>query len=181
MFLNSDTIEAIRNGAVGVMPTDTIYGVVASVRFPEALERIYEVKGRPKNKQMIHLISSLKQLKELGIKLNQAQQDSLNGVWPGPVSVILESDDTLPTSHGGTFTIAVRLPNKTELIDALEKTGPVVATSANVSGEPTPQNIEEIKTQLPGLDFYIEGVVGSTPSRLARMHTDGTLEYLERS
>ena len=180
MRISEKVIESIKNGAVGVIPTDTIFGVIASVDYPKSFERIYEAKNRPKNKQMIHLVGSVSQLGQLGIELNDRQNESLKKIWPGPVSVIFKSDNTLPHSHAETFTIAVRIPKDQWLRDMIKKTGPIVATSANLSGQSTPKDIEIIKKQIPNLDFYVDGPVQDEPSKICRMEDDGNLTYLSR-
>lgn len=170
----------IINGAVGVVPTDTIFGIVASVSNEKALRRVHAIKGRPVEKRFIVLIGSMDQLSALGIVLNKTQQKTLRTIWPGPVSVDITCDNTLSYLHAGQRSIAVRLPADEQLRKLITQSGPIIATSANISGQPTPSTIHEIKNQLPGLDFYIDGPVGTVPSRLARLSTDGKLEWLER-
>lgn len=181
MNLPAHLEQKIINGAVGVLPTDTIFGIAASVYNSGSLERIYLTKGRDFNKKLIHLISDVNQLKNLGININDSQKETLSSVWPGPVSIEFVCDDTVPYLHKNTYKIAVRLPDKKWLRDLIDKTGPIVATSANISGSPTPSTIFEIKRQLPGLDFYVDGPVGTEPSRLARLDTNGVIEWLARN
>ena len=73
------------------MPTDTIYGIVASVYEKNAVQRIYDETRRPANKPLIVLISSRDQLEGLEIQPTPRQTETLRSVWPGPVSVILNS------------------------------------------------------------------------------------------
>jgi L-threonylcarbamoyladenylate synthase len=183
--MDDQQIEVIRrelvNGGIGVLPTDTVYGIVASVKNAEAIEKIYRLTSRPPNKPFIVLVSSSEQLTSLKLSVTPAQRRVLVELWPGPVSAILAvSDDSFEYLHRGVRSLAVRMPALKWLRALTSLTGPIVATSANLSGRPTPAKIEEIKAQLPGLDFYIEGSVGSTPSKLVKMSEDGSIEYLER-
>lgn len=173
-------IDSIKSGGVGVIPTDTIYGLVASVHRTEALDRIYEIKKRDHSKKLVHLIGDVKQLKVLGVTLDTSALLSLQHIWPGPVSVEFGCDNTLPYLHKNTYCIAVRLPDDDYLRELILKTGPIVATSVNESGRPFMNNISEIKRAYPGLDFYQQGTVKAQPSKLARLRSDNVIEYLSR-
>lgn len=176
-----DIVLKIKSGRIGVIPTDTIYGIVASVRFPESIEKVYRLTKRPQSKPFILLISDTRQLKELGISINDEQRLALSELWPGAVSAILPCVSAdMEYLHRGTKTLAVRLPDLRWLRDVVEKTGPIIATSANMSGEPTPDNIADIKTRLPGLDFYVAGETGDRPSKLVKIEKDGAQSWLER-
>lgn len=175
----NEVIEKLKNGGVGVIPTDTIYGIVALVRFKDSVERIYNIKGRHSGKPFIFLISDVSQLSHLGIHANEKQLAAARKQWPGPVSVILPCPEpTLQYAHRGMDTLAVRLPRPAWLKEIISQVGPIAATSANLAGQPTPDNIKSIKQQLPGLDFYIEGRVSEEASKLIRVKTDGTIERL---
>lgn len=181
MQFSEELITAIKNGAVGVMPSDTIYGIFGTVFNQAVSDRIHGIKGRDDSKRFIILIGNRGQLPSLGISLSEKQLSALNEVWPGPVSVVLDCDDSLEHIHKGYSDIAVRLPADTNLRRFLNETGPVIATSANLSSQPTPSDINQIKQQLPGLDFYIEGPVSEAPSRLARLEKNGQITWLNRS
>lgn len=176
-----ELISRINSGQVGVMATDTVYGIVASVKFPEKIEYTYEITGRPKHKPYIVLVSDFSQLDDLGIELSLPQKKSLKDVWPGAVSVILDSDSSeVQHIHRGKYSIAVRLPNSDWLKNVINETGPIIATSANLSGQPTSDNLEKIKSDLPQLDFYFEGQVTDSPSKLAKVTVDGKLSWIAR-
>lgn len=180
MQIPPSVIEAINNGAVGILPTDTIYGVVASINFPDAIQRIYQAKGRPKDKRLIYLISDVSQLKILGIEINEVQKKKLDELWPGPISVALKCDDTVPYMHAGMYSIASRMPEPEWLRKLIDQTGPLGTTSANIAGEPYVPDMKVIKKVLPDLDYYVEGLSGPTPSRLGTVHKDGSLEWISR-
>lgn len=175
-------IDKIQSGAVCVLPTDTVYGLVATTGSPEVVERIYMMKGRPYDKPFIILLSELSQLDGFDIKINDEQADSLAQLWPGPVSVILPcSDDAFAYLHRGKQSLAFRIPKLVWLQELIHKTGPVIATSANRSGFELSSDMNQIMRQLPKADLFIEGPVSSTPSRLVRLRVDGTVEELKRT
>lgn len=174
--------EKISSGAICVLPTDTVYGLVATTDQPEIIEKIYDMKGRSSNKPFIILISDISQLDTFLIDITDKQTASLNKLWPGPVSVILPCpDESFAYLHRGVKSLAFRVPDQLWLRELINKTGPIIATSANKSGLPLYQNINEIMKQLPKADFYIEGKVGNSPSRLAKIDKDGSIEWVERS
>ena len=177
----NEAAKQLSAGAIGVIPTDTIYGISASIANKEAIERVYEETGRPTSKPFIILINDTSQLKDLGIYLTQNQLHLLKKVWPGQTSVVIPvNDKNLGYLHRGKNSLAFRLPKLDWLRNLIQLTGPLIATSANLSGLPTPNNLIEIKRQLPGLDFYYEGKVGKNASRLVLLNQDGSLTPLER-
>lgn len=172
----------IKGGGVGVMPTDTIFGIVASALNPSSVARVYTEKARASSKPFVILVANYDQLPTIGINVKSSTLELLTRIWPASVSILLPCPDSrFEYLHRGTGELAVRMPDNTSLSEFVDKTGPIVATSANVSGHPTPTNITDIKKQLPSLDFYVDGHTGTTPSRLARLGDDGTLEWLQRN
>ncbi len=117
---------------VWVMCTDTVIGIHARVFDEEAKKRIYKIKQREKNKKFIVLIGSFSDLKKFGITPSKRLRDFLQKIWPGPVSVVIEGQ-------------AFRMPNDPELLAFLKKIGPVLSSSANLSGKETVKSISEAK------------------------------------
>ena len=144
-------------GKVGVLPTDTLYGLVGSALSKKAVERIYKLKKRNSRKPLIILIASLKDLNLFGARIDTAHKNILNQVWPGKVSVILPlSSRKFHYLHRGWKTLAFRMPAKNSLIELLKKTGPLVAPSANPEGLPPATTAREAKKYFAGeIDFYI--------------------------
>lgn len=170
--MNSDgaSIEPIlAAGGVGVFPTDTLYGVVASATSRESVERMYALKGRDENKPFIILIADSTDIEKFGVVLSPDQKAFLQTVWPGPVSVIVPCTDPAFTYlHRGTQSLAFRLPNEDGLRDFLRKTGPLVAPSANPQGLAPAHTIEEAKKYFADtVDFYMdEGIREGKPSKI---------------
>ena len=162
-----NAIRILKFGGVGVMPTDTIYGLVGSAFSQKAINRIYKIKNRNKKKLLIILISSLKDLKKFKMNLTSVQSSTLNKVWPGKVSVILSD-------------IAFRLPKSRFLINILKKTGPLVAPSANPEGLKPAENIMGAKKYFGSkVDFYLSGgTLKSKPSVLIKIDKNGGIIVL---
>jgi tRNA threonylcarbamoyl adenosine modification protein (Sua5/YciO/YrdC/YwlC family) len=130
---------------VWIMPTDTVIGLHARAFDEEAIKRIYKIKGRSKSKKMINLVPSINSLKKFGIKANKRLKDFLKKVWPGPVSVIIDGQ-------------AFRVPNDKELLQFLKRVGPIVSTSANISGEETVKSMKQAEKIFGDkVDEYIKG------------------------
>lgn len=164
-----EIVEELKKGQVGVLPTDTIYGLVGSALNPNTVERIYQLRKRQKGKPMIVLISSLLDLKLFGIKLSLKQKKLLPKLWPNPVSVILPCPKKkFAYLHRGIKTLALRIPKSKPLLKLLKKTGPLVAPSANLAGEGYAQTIKEAYQYFQNkVDFYVdEGQLTSPPSTL---------------
>lgn len=167
-------------GAVGVLLTDTIYGIVASAHRPEAVKRLYEIRGRDASKACILLIANVDQL--LGPPPPKIMSQ-LNKYWPGPVSIVLPAGPAAPPwVPQFEQTIAYRLPADAELVRLLERTGPLLAPSANPQGERPAYSIAEAEAYFgDAVDFYVDsGQVGEhiQPSKLIKIETDGTVVHL---
>lgn len=174
-FINledSELISMIISGAVGVMPTDTIYGLIASARDAIAAKKILKVKGR-KNKPGTLIASSINQLEELGIKHRYLK--AVEQFWPGPVSVILPVPATLDYLHYGLMTLPVRVTSDKKLVNLLDKTGPIITTSANLPDQKPAENINEAKEYFGNkVDFYVDGgqLSSGPPSTIIRIFDD---------
>ena len=162
-------IKFLKEGKIGVMPTDTIYGIVGSALNPETVEKIYTLRKRSKNKPFIILISSINDLKKFDIKLSKEQEVFLQKIWPNPVSVVLHN-------------LAFRMPKNKKLLALLREVGPLVAPSANIEGEPPAQNIDEAKKYFGNrVDFYLDGgKIESKPSTLIQFQSDGSYHILRQ-
>lgn len=160
---------AIKNGAVGVLPTDTIYGIVGSAFSFSAVSRIYKLRKRRPDKPFIVLISSIGDLKLFGVRMDRKMGGILRKIWPGKVSVILPVPGRrFFHIHRGMGRIAFRIPAQKGLRDFLKVSGPIVAPSANWEGKPPAANIREARRYFGnGVDFYLDrGVLESPPSTL---------------
>lgn len=150
--------EILKKGGVGVLATDTIYGLVGSALSSEVVGRIYKLKKRNPAKPFIVLISSAKDVEKFGVAFTTKLITRLKKYWPGHYSIILPVlGKQFEYIHRGTNKIAFRVPDKKDLLELLGQTGPLVAPSANIEGMPPAQNIEEAQNYFgENVDFYID-------------------------
>ena len=175
---NSEIIDILNQNGIGIIPTDTVYGLVGKAYSEKAVERIYEVKGRNLKKPLIILISSISNLTDFNIKLNEEIKKILNKYWPGKVSIILPcKSKELKYLHRGTNSLAFRLPNNRKLKDFIKKTGPLVAPSANPEGKEIARNIKEAQSYFKNnIDFYLDrGKIVSPPSTIISIQNGETI------
>ncbi len=173
--------NTLRRGGVGVIPTDTLYGIVGSALSKKAVARMYTLRKRNPKKPMIILIGAVSDLKKFGVTLNTSGQSLVANYWPGKVSIILPirvRDSRLALHlrylHRGTNLLAFRLPAKKSLRKLLEKTGPLVAPSVNPEGKPPAKTIAEAKRYFGNrVDFYVDGGrLAGKPSKLIKIKND---------
>jgi L-threonylcarbamoyladenylate synthase len=115
--------DVLRAGGVALLPTDTIYGLHAVAANEEAVARVRSMKERGDQKPFVIIAASAEQLEPLGVTVPNA----LREIWPAPLTAIFAS---------GATTIAARVPDLAWLRALLDRTGPLISTSANRSGEP---------------------------------------------
>lgn len=166
---NKKSIESLKKDGIGIIPTDTIYGIVGCALSPNAVRKIYRVRQRNPKKPMIILISKISDLKLFDIKLDTATKSILNKLWPARVSVILPSySPKFKYLRRVGKTLSFRLPNNRKLRSFISKTGPLVAPSANPEGLQPAKNISEAKKYFGGrVSFYIDsGSLNSKPSKI---------------
>lgn len=170
----------LKSGGVGVLPTDTIYGLVGLALNQRVVERIYKLRKRDPQKPMIILISSLDDLKKFNIDLDENTKNFLTKNWPNPLSIILPCPKSkFEYLHRGTKTLAFRIPNNPKLLKLLSVSGPLVAPSANFEGEKPAESIIDAKKYFgDSVDFYIDGGnLNSKPSTLIKIE-DGKIKLL---
>lgn len=168
-----DTIYLLKNDGVGVILTDTIYGLVGSAMSKKVIEKIFRLKQRDEKKSLIILISSIDDLKKFGAKITDKAKKFMQEYWPGKVSIILPFLDKKfkYLDRVGDNTLAFRMPNKDDLLAILKEVGPLVAPSANPEGLQPAKNISEAKKYFgEEADFYYdEGESISEPSTLVKI------------
>jgi L-threonylcarbamoyladenylate synthase len=171
--MNTDKIAHILlNGGVALLPTDTVYGLAASPLFPDAVARIFDLKARPTRQNLPIMVASVKDMTDMGLAINDAVKKILNSDYvPGDITIVMgfETEDPSVSWLEGREEVAVRIPNHADLLTILEKTGPLMVTSANRHGNPTtPLTIDEVLADLNGApDIAIDGgIVLNVPSTI---------------
>jgi L-threonylcarbamoyladenylate synthase len=152
--------EEIGRGGVVAIPTDTVYGLVASLAHEEAIERIYVLKGRPSQQPLPVLVSSLDALEHVTSYVHDKVRMLLNEFWPGPLTVVIPSDRNLPGAVlGPGMTVGVRMPNHPLAIEVIGKAGGAVAsTSANRSTESPATTAADVEAVFGAeLDLILDG------------------------
>lgn len=147
----NEAAEAIRAGKTVILPTDTVYGLVASARSAAPVEELYEVKGRDVWQPSALLAADLETLLEWLPELNGRAGVIANALLPGPYTLILPNPaHRYPWITGGNpETIGVRVPELPDVVDRiLSHVGCVVATSANLPGGPDPRRVEDIPPEI---------------------------------
>jgi tRNA threonylcarbamoyl adenosine modification protein (Sua5/YciO/YrdC/YwlC family) len=165
-------------GKVGVIPTDTVYGLVARAADQAAVAKLYSLKSR-ENKPGTLIAATIDQLEALGLKRRYLK--AVEQFWPGAVSVVIPvSNPELAYLHQGKLSLAVRLPDDAKLQQLLTQTGPLLTTSANQPGQPVSDTIEQAKKVFGSqVDFYQDGgnLAGRQPSTVIRI-IDDAIEVL---
>ena len=175
---NQDIVDLLKQGGVGILRTDTLYGIVARADNEAAVERVYQLKHRNEAKSPIVLIGLLSQLFD---RPDEATARLIDEQWPGKVSIIVPSSASPSWIRRDNGSVAYRLPADETLQSLLQKTGPLIAPSANPESEPPARNIDEATAYFGNkVDFYVdEGeVVDDAPSRLLRVAESGEVERL---
>ncbi|MBR0427055.1 MAG: threonylcarbamoyl-AMP synthase [Clostridia bacterium] len=150
----------LKNDGVICVPTDTVYGVCARMNSEKAHDRLIEIKNRPLNKLFPIMCADEEQIKNIAI-VNKKAEALINKFMPGPITLILEKQIKLLDSIDNEYTkIAIRMATSKILEQLIQKVeNPIFMTSANISGEPTCQTLEEVEKAFPTLDGILEGEV----------------------
>ncbi len=152
-------VKILQKGGVIAFPTDTVYGLGADAFNSTAVERIYEIKNRPKYQQFPLLIADVKQLDTLAEPIPEIAWFLARRFWPGGLTLVLSKTDSVPAYLASGPTIAVRIPNHPVCQVLIQHLGnPIIGTSANTSGQPAALTAEEVGQQLGGrIDLIING------------------------
>ena len=176
-----NVVHELKQGNIGVIPTDTLYGLVANARNEEAVERVYRLKGRTPGKPCIILISSFDDLAQFDVIVSKKRREVLCRYWPGPVSCVLPCGANTPEYlHRGTGTVAFRFPNDAGLQGFLREAGPLIAPSANPEGLPPATTVKEARVYFRNrVSFYVDGGVRIGPaSTLIALGSDDSVTVI---
>lgn len=152
--------QILKNDGVISVPTDTVYGLCASIKSLKAYNKLMKIKNRPRDKLFPIMCADEEQIKSIAI-VDDIAEKLIKEFMPGPITLILKKKNGLPeyVNNGGK-TIAVRMATSETLKKLIIKLGnPIFMSSANQSGEPTCVDLDEIEKACPGLDGMIEGNV----------------------
>jgi len=152
-------IHILREGGIVAYPTDTVYGLGASMNRLRAVERVFRVKRRPPDMALPLLAATISQIEELAVRVTPIARRLISNFLPGALTLVLPASPAVPpiVTSGGS-TVAVRIPDHPVPLALITGTGaPLVGTSANVSGQPSPLTAAGVRSQLAGeVDLVID-------------------------
>ena len=152
--------QFIKLGGIVAFPTETVYGLGASVFDERAIEKIFDAKRRPADNPLIAHIGDLDQIGKLVAELPDNAQKFIDAFFPGPLTLVLKKSEHVPLiATAGLDTIGVRMPGNAVANEFLKSCGvQIVAPSANISGRPSPTTWEAVFEDLNGrIDCILQG------------------------
>ncbi|UXP30976.1 L-threonylcarbamoyladenylate synthase [Reichenbachiella agarivorans] len=149
--------QLLKEGKLVAIPTDTVYGLAGNAFDTNAIEQIYQVKGRPKSKAFIAQTNSIEKIKGFVTSFPANAESLASKYWPGALTLILDANEKIPTEMlANGRTVGVRIcdhPLTLELLELLDF--PVALPSANLHGQPSPVTAAQVNSQLGDLIEYI--------------------------
>lgn len=149
-------IEQLKVGHVVAMPTETVYGLAASLSMPIAVEEIFRLKGRPLSNPLIIHVASQTDVLKYALKLPPQFEALAQAFWPGPLTLIVPiQPDLVPALvRANLSTAGFRMPNHDLTLQVIRETGPLVMPSANLSGKPSSTRAQHVECDF-GPDFPV--------------------------
>jgi len=139
-----DAAAAVRDGELVVYPTETVYGLGADALDAAAVERVFEAKGRERDKPVSMAVPDIESAREY-THPSDRELAFMREFLPGPVTVVVERRDAVPdVLVAGRDRVGVRIPDHDLALELLGETGPLTATSANISGNPSARTIDDL-------------------------------------
>jgi L-threonylcarbamoyladenylate synthase len=177
-----EAVSVLTTGGVIAFPTETTYGLGCDPRNTEAVERIFRMKGRDHKKPLLLVTGSFEQVERVAFLSTQVRQLA-EAYWPGPLTLVLPARVEAELVDGVSVhgEVAVRF-SSSELVQSLtnEFGFPIVATSANLTGQPDSRSADDVRAYNLGVDYIIDvGILPkSKPSTVARIKEDGEVEVI---
>jgi|SRR5579863_1057239 len=143
-----DAAEKIRSGGLVAFPTETVYGLGANALDAAAVQKIYELKGRPTASPLIVHVSSIEMAREIVADWPPLAEDLARRWWPGPLTLVLPKKPVIPEIvTAGLSTVGVRMPNHPIGLELIREAGvPIAAPSANRFAELSPTTAEHVRS-----------------------------------
>jgi L-threonylcarbamoyladenylate synthase len=167
---------AIDAGTLVVYPTETVYGLGADALDAAAIEAVFEAKGRDRDDPISLAVPSVEAAMDY-VSAAPIEREFMEAFLPGPVTVVLEKRDRVPDAlTGGRDRVGVRIPDHERALALLERTAPITATSANVSGRPSitdPADLEQ--ALLDHVEVVLDGGVAPGTGSTVVTVADGTI------
>ncbi|SDJ28640.1 L-threonylcarbamoyladenylate synthase [Salimicrobium halophilum] len=153
-----EAAEALSAGEAVAFPTETVYGLGADATREEAVQKIFDAKGRPADNPLIVHIGEREELATIAADWTETAEKCMDAFWPGPLTIIVPSNGKAAKNvTAGLQTIGVRMPDHPTALKLLREVKlPIAAPSANSSGKPSPTSAEHVYQDLNG---KIAGIV----------------------
>ncbi|MDP2941579.1 MAG: L-threonylcarbamoyladenylate synthase [Candidatus Omnitrophota bacterium] len=166
-----EAVQILKKGGLVIIPTETVYGIVANAMDQRAVERLAAIKQRPKDKPFSLLVANKEAVEDLAQDISAACYRLMDKFWPGPLTIILKSKDGNK--------VGLRMPDHPLALKIAAQAGmPLVCPSANLSGKPAPVDFAQAMQDLGGLvDLAIDA--GKAKLGLESTVVDGTLHPLQ--
>ena len=156
-----EALAVVRDGGLVAFPTDTVYGLGGLASRAGAVEAIFLAKVRPEERSIPILVAGWTEVRGVALPAPPAERLAA-AFWPGPLTIVMERDPSLPAAIGPKGTVGVRAPNHAVALALLREAGPLATSSANLSGDPSPRTAADVLGTLGGrIDLLIDG--GQTP------------------
>jgi L-threonylcarbamoyladenylate synthase len=157
-------VEALKNGAGAILPTDTVYGVALSAAAPGAAQKLNKIKNNPEIKPP-QILCTVKQAVSLAVIDDSFKK--VSALWPGALTIVAKSSPAGAALHNGYPTVGLRVPADEFILNILEALGsPLFASSANVHGAPVCETEKEVLREFEGkVDIIVlRGDIKTQPS-----------------
>jgi tRNA threonylcarbamoyl adenosine modification protein (Sua5/YciO/YrdC/YwlC family) len=153
-------VKVLQKGGLVAVPTETVYGLSANGLDSKAVAKIYEVKGRPETKPINLLVYDMKNVEKFCVNIPEDAYKLAELFWPGPLTMILQRNHLVPdiVTAGGE-TVGVRCPDHDITREIIQKAGiPLATPSANLSGQPSPKNAQQVIEYFDGkIECIVDG------------------------
>lgn len=171
-------IRILRKGGVIAIPTDTVYGLAASAFNEAAIARLYRIKERDTKKSIAVLLGDPSQAREIAGSFPQKAEILAKAFWPGGLTLIVSKKQSLPPNISSNEKIGIRIPDHSFIRELIRQTGPLATTSANLSGQPAANIVDDFFPLLGDrLDMTIDD--GQVKGGVASTVVDCTVEPLQ--
>ena len=168
-------VKELRNGAVGIFPTDTVYGIGCNALNIDSLNNLYKIKHRDYNNPINILVSNIDMVHKFVKCINPIEQELIENFWPRALTIIFDKSDIVPDLlTAGLDTIGIRMPNNNICLDLIDKFGfPLATSSANISDEPPALSLSDCLTDFSAkVAFILDGgkIKNGIPSTIVRVN-----------
>lgn len=192
-----ETLSVLKKGGVILYPTDTVWGLGCDATDPVAVAKIYRIKDRSDSKSLVLLASDLdmiaryvREVPEMAVQLVEVNDKPMTIIYPGAMAASAgEPADRHLLAHNVVAedgSVGMRIPMMDFCVELVRRLGrPLVSTSANISGEPTPKNFSEVSDQIrKAVDYTVDpalesGATGQSSS-IIKVGLDSTIQIIRK-